>query len=211
VEEVAVMPLGLGLARTDRRLFRLPAVGRNQGALTDRLIYLKDPYLRSGLLFSPKLVSIATHQEARNMHDFRRVMTSAFLALTAWTATVNPSRADTGTLRVLFGTAAVVAGAGNGNGILTFHGKTYPFGISGASFGATLTLTVSEFEGRALNLRTPSDLAGNYIAVGAGGAIVGGLGVARLRNANGVILRLRGPKLGAGLSINLARVTITMM
>ena len=114
-------------------------------------------------------------------------------------------------MRILFGASGAVVGVGNGNGVLTFHGKTYPFELSGVSFGATLTLTVSEFEGRATNLRTPGDLAGNYIAVGAGGAIVGGVGIARLRNAKGVILVVRGPKLGAGLSVNLARVTITMM
>ena len=141
----------------------------------------------------------------------RVVITFAFLALAAWTAMVNPSQADTGTVHVLFGTAGIVVGVGNGTGTLTFHGKTYPFKVSGASFGATLAQTVSELEGRALNLRTPGDLAGNYIAVGAGGAIVGGIGVARLRNANGVILVVRGPKLGAGLSVNVARVTITMM
>lgn len=145
------------------------------------------------------------------MPDFRSMVASAFLALAAWTATVNPLQADTGTVRVLFSTAGVVGGVGNGKGTLIFHGKTYSFEVSGASFGATLALTVSEFEGRALNLRNPGDLAGNYIAVGAGGAIVGGVGVARLRNANGVILVVRGPKLGAGLSVNLARVTITMI
>ena len=145
------------------------------------------------------------------MRDFRSVITSAFLALAAWTTTVNPSQADTGTVHVLFSTAGVVAGVGNGKGTLTFHGKTHPFGVSGASFGATLALTVAELEGRALNLRTPGDLAGNYIGVGTGGAIVRGIGVARLRNANGVILVVRGSKLGAGFSINLARVTITMI
>ena len=145
------------------------------------------------------------------MRDFRKVITSVLLALAAWMATVNPSRADTGTVHVLFGAAGAVVGVGSGKGTLTFHGKSYPFEVSGASFGATLALTVSEVEGRALNLRTPSDLAGNYIAVAAGGAFVGGMGVARLRNAKGVILVVRGPKLGAGLSVNLARVTITMM
>jgi hypothetical protein len=144
------------------------------------------------------------------MRGFRNSVASAFLALVAWMATVNPLQADTGTVRVLFGTAGVVAGVGNGKGELTFHGKTYPFEVSGASFGATLTLTVSELEGRALNLHSPSDLAGNYIAIGAGGALVGGVGVARLRNRNGVVLVVRGPKLGAGLSINLASVTITV-
>jgi hypothetical protein len=145
------------------------------------------------------------------MRDFRSVVTSAFVALAAWTATVNPLQAETGTVRVLFGATGVVVGVGNGKGTLTFQGKTYPFEVSGASLGTTLALTVSELEGRVLNLRTPGDLAGNYIAVGASGAIVGGVGVARLRNANGVILVVRGPKLGAGLSVNLARVTITMM
>src|SRR6202012_6246105 len=144
------------------------------------------------------------------MRDFHNVITFAFLTLAAWMSTVNPSQADTGTVRVVFGTAGVVAAMGSGRGTLTFHGKTYPFEISGASVGATLMLTVSELEGRALNLHTPGDLAGNYIAVGAGGAIVGGAGVARLRNAKGVILVVRGPKLGVGLSVNLARVTITM-
>jgi len=39
---------------------------------------------------------------------------------------------------------------------------------------------------------------------------VGGMGIARLRNAKGVILVVRGPKLGAGLSVALAHVAITM-
>src|SRR5215475_12061375 len=99
------------------------------------------------------------------MRGFCSVITAAVLALAAWTVTVTPSQADTGTVHVIFGAAGIIAGAGNGKGTLTFHGKTYPFEVSGASFGATLALTVSEYEGRALNLRTPGDLAGNYIAV----------------------------------------------
>jgi hypothetical protein len=144
------------------------------------------------------------------MRDFRSVITSAFLTLAAWTAMVNPSQADSGIVHILFGTAGVVVGVGDGKGTLIFHGKTYPFEVSGASFGATLTQTVSELEGRALNLRTPGDLAGKYIAVGAGGAIVGGMGVARLRNTNGVVLVVRGRKLGVGISVYVARVTIRM-
>jgi hypothetical protein len=175
------------------------------------LIYLKHRYVQSGFGFSQSPVLLAKHQEPVNMRDFRSVVTSAFLVLAAWAATVNPLQAGTGTVRVLFGTAGIIVGVGNGKGTLTFQGKTYSFEVSGASFGATLTQTASELEGRALNLNTPEDLAGNYIAVGAGGAIVGGAGVARLRNAKGVILMVRGPKLGVGLSVNLARVTITMM
>jgi hypothetical protein len=140
----------------------------------------------------------------------RSVLMSALLALAAWAATVNPVPADTGTVSVLFSAAGVVAGVGNGEGTLTFHGKTYPFVVSGASFGTTLAMTVSDLEGRALNLRAPGDLAGNYVAVAVGGALAGGAGVARLRNSKGVVLVVHGPKLGVGLSLNLARVTITM-
>ena len=145
------------------------------------------------------------------MYDFRSVITALVLALTAWTAMVNPSRADTGTVQVLFSTAGVVVGIGDGRGTLTFRGKTYPFRVSGASVGATLAMTVADLEGRALNLRAPGDLAGKYIGVGASGAIVGGAGVARLRNANGVVLVVRGPRLGTGVSIHLTGIAITMM
>jgi hypothetical protein len=73
---------------------------------------------------------------------------SALVALATWTATVNPLQAEAGTVRVLFGTVGVV-GVGNGKGTLTFHGKTHPFEVSGASIGPTLALAVNELEGRA--------------------------------------------------------------
>jgi hypothetical protein len=145
------------------------------------------------------------------MRGLRKVIPSVLLALAAWVITVDPLQAGTGTVRVLLGTAGVVVGTGNGKGTLTFRGKTYPFEVSGVSFGATLTETVSDLEGRVLNLHSPEDLAGDYVGIGIGGAVVAGAGVARLRNAKGVILVVRGSKLGAGLSVNLAHVTITMI
>jgi len=144
------------------------------------------------------------------MRSFRNLVALVVLSLVACMALSVPSQARTGTVRILFGTAAVVIGVGNGTGTLTFQGKTYPFAVSGASFGVTLTQAVSELDGTVRNLHRPEDLAGNYIAVGLGAAIGGGAGVARLRNAKGVTLVLRGPKLGAGLAVNVAKVTITM-
>jgi hypothetical protein len=41
------------------------------------------------------------------MRDLRSLITSAFLAIAVWTVTVNPSRAETGTVRVVFGTAGL--------------------------------------------------------------------------------------------------------
>jgi len=114
------------------------------------------------------------------MRDFRSAMASALMTLTIWTATATPSQADTGTVHVLFSKAGVIAAVGSGKGELTFHGKKYLFEVSGASLGATLGLSVTEFVGRALNLRAPGDLAGTYTAASAGAALVAGAGAARL-------------------------------
>jgi len=62
----------------------------------------------------------------------------AVFTLFLWSGTITPSQADTGTLRVVFGKAGLVAAVGSGEGVLTFHGKRYGFLVAGASIGATL-------------------------------------------------------------------------
>jgi hypothetical protein len=144
------------------------------------------------------------------MRNFRGAIAYTLITFVEWMATTNASLADTGRVHVLFSKAGVIAAIGSGTGVLTFHGKKYPFDVSGASLGATLALSVNEFVGQAENLSNPGDLAGTYTALGAAGALVAGAGAARLRNSNGVVLVLRGPRLGVELSASLARVTITM-
>jgi hypothetical protein len=95
--------------------------------------------------------------------------------------------------------------------VLTFRGRNYPFKVSGASIGATIGASTSKLTGRALNLRSPGDIAGTYSAIGAGGALAAGAGGVQLQNGNGVILQLSGPKVGVELSASLAGVTISMM
>jgi hypothetical protein len=144
------------------------------------------------------------------MRNFRGAIASSLIAFATWAVATSPSPADTGSVHVLFSKAGVIAAIGNGTGVLTFRGRKYPFDVSGASLGATLALSVNEFVGEARNLRTADDLAGTYTAAGIAGALGAGAGTARLRNANGVVLVLRGPRLGVEFSASLARVTITM-
>jgi hypothetical protein len=132
------------------------------------------------------------------------------VTLVLWSAAAAPSQADTGTLRVIFGKGGLITAAGTGRGILTFHGKEYPFEASGASFGTTLGVSASEFGGRASNLRTPSDLAGSYTGLGVGASLGAGVGWARLRNEKGVVLVLRGPKIGVEVYANWGWVRIDM-
>jgi hypothetical protein len=126
-----------------------------------------------------------------------------------------PSRAETGSVAVVFTKGGLILGVGGGEGVLTLRGRHYPFTVSGMSVGATIGASTTKLVGQALNLRGPESIEGTYSAIGAGGALAGGAGSVRLRNtngviANGVILQLSGPKVGVELSAALAGVTIRL-
>jgi hypothetical protein len=126
-----------------------------------------------------------------------------------------PSRAETGTVAVVFNKGGFIVGVGSGEGVLVFRGKRYPFTVSGMSVGFTIGASSTKLVGQALNLREPGSIEGNYTAIGAGGALAGGAGTVRLRNTNGVItngviLQLAGPKVGVELSAAVAGVTIRL-
>ena len=140
----------------------------------------------------------------------RPAILCAVLTLLLGSGTATPSQADTGTLRVVFGKAGLVAAVGSGEGILTFHGKHYAFLVVGGSIGATLAASTSVLRGTALNINTPNDLAGTYTGAGGGAAAAVGVSGVRLRNEKGVVLELRGAKLGVEVSANLALIAITM-
>jgi hypothetical protein len=121
-----------------------------------------------------------------------------------------PSLAETGQVAVVFTKGGFIVGVGGGEGVLVFRGKRYPFTVSGMSVGATIGASTTKLVGRALNLRGPASIEGNYSAVGAGGALAGGAGGVQLQNANGVILQLSGPKVGVELSAAVAGVSIRL-
>jgi hypothetical protein len=74
----------------------------------------------------------------------------------------------------------------------------------GGSIGTTLARSTSVLGGSALNISTSSDLAGTYADVGGGAAVAADVSGVRLRNEKGVVLELRGAKLGVEVSANLA-------
>lgn len=140
----------------------------------------------------------------------RRIVRTILLALFVSAGLTAPSRADSGSVRIVFTKAAFVVGVGRGRGVLTFRGHDYAFKISGASLGATFGASIAKLVGRAIKMRDPVDIAGTYAAVGAGATLAGGVGSAVLKNENGVILQLHGVKVGVELSVNLAGATITL-
>jgi len=120
------------------------------------------------------------------------------------------SRADTGQVAVVFTKGGFIVGVGGGEGVLLYRGKKYPFTVSGMSVGFTIGASTTKLVGRALNLRGPASIEGSYAVGGAGGAIAAGAGAVQLQNANGVILQLSGPKVGAEVSAAVGGVTIRL-
>jgi len=135
----------------------------------------------------------------------------ALVALLVGVAGVStPSRAETGQVAVIFTKGGLVVGVGGGQGVLVLRGHKYPFTVSGMSVGFTIGASTTKFVGRALNLKGPASIEGSYSVVGAGGAVAAGAGGVQLQNANGVILQLSVPKVGAELSAALGGVTIRL-
>jgi len=120
-----------------------------------------------------------------------------------------PSYAETGAVRFSVGSAGFIIGVGGGSGVLRFRGRNYPLSIGGVRIG-TIGASATEVRGVARNLRQASDIAGTYSAVGAGVAVIGGVGSARLQNERGVVLDVRAVKVGLEANLNLGGVTISM-
>jgi hypothetical protein len=120
------------------------------------------------------------------------------------------AQAETGAVRVVFTKGGFIIGVGGGHGVLTFRGRHYPFRVSGMSIGATIGASTTNLVGHALNIRSPGDIAGNYSAIGAGGALAAGAGGVQLQNEKGVVLQLHGAKVGVELSAAVGGVSIAM-
>jgi len=120
------------------------------------------------------------------------------------------SQADTGSVRITITKAGFIVGAGGGGGTLRYQGKSYPLRIGGVSIGATIGASRTELIGQAYNMHSPSDIAGTYTAVGAGAALAGGAGAVRLKNSKGVVLELKGRKIGLEFSVDLSGMEVSL-
>lgn len=121
-----------------------------------------------------------------------------------------PLHAITGSVRVTVAKAGFIVGAGGGRGVLTFRHRNYPFTVQGLSLGITAGASINKLVGRADYIHELSDFAGTYSMVGAGGAMVGGVGGVQLSNDKGVTITLKGLKGGLEVSANITKVVITL-
>src|SRR4051812_46566575 len=144
------------------------------------------------------------------MSKFRIRALGVALVLLSTFGLASSSRADTGTVRVIFTKGGFIVGVGGGHGVLHFRGHNYRFTVSGMSVGFTIGASTTQLAGQALNLQSPTDIQGTYNVIGAGGALAAGAGGVSLKNEKGVVLQLAGGKVGVELSAAVGGVTISM-
>lgn len=145
----------------------------------------------------------------RNLLRSVKVCAAIIAAAAVLASATVPSSAATGSVRIRATKVGFIIGVGGGEGVLHFRGRNYPFRVSGISAG-TIGVARSDLVGTAFHLRTAADIEGSYSAAGAGLAVAGGGTTARLRNANGVVLELRGVQVGFAASLNVGGVTISL-
>lgn len=119
------------------------------------------------------------------------------------------SHAQTGSVRIHVAKAGFIVGVGGGSGTLHFNGRNYRLNVSGIGVG-TIGVASADMVGQVYNLRSPADIAGTYTAVSGSIAVAGGGKTARLQNANGVVMELRGTQVGFEVSLSLSGMTVAL-
>ena len=127
-------------------------------------------------------------------------------SVTAATAKAPP---PSGTLTISTTSIAVGIGVNWGTGILTTHGKRYPFALQGLEVGG-LGVSKVRANGQVYHLRQVADFAGTYVAVGADAAVVQGAGLLTMRNQHGVVINLQSVQQGVKLTAGGEGITIKL-
>jgi hypothetical protein len=132
------------------------------------------------------------------------------LLVLAGTAFVPAAYADSGGIVFSVVKAGIIVGGSGGSGTLFFHGRQYPLGIGGLSYGFTFGASETHFSGVVSNIRRPSDVSGVYAAGNVGAAVGRGVQAIVLTNQKGAVLRLTGRSVGAIVSADLNGLVITV-
>ena len=105
-------------------------------------------------------------------HGFHSIKTGLAIIAAAimFLGAATPSHAETGSVRISIGKAGFIVGVGGGNGVLSYHGRSYPLSIGGVSIG-TIGVAQANLSGRAYNLRSAGDIVGTYAAVSSSAAV----------------------------------------
>jgi len=145
------------------------------------------------------------------MQIFRQArMVLTALATMVGATISSPAFADSGAIRISVVKGGWFIGANGGSGTLIFHGRRYPLSVGGVDAGLVFGLSQTTFTGRVLHIHSPSDVAGVYVAAGAGAALGIGARLIQLTNDKGAILQLEGRQIGLIANLDLSGLAIAL-
>jgi hypothetical protein len=138
------------------------------------------------------------------------VFRAGLIALLALAGISTAADADGGGISFSVIKAGIIIGGSAGSGTLSFHGRQYPLGIGGLSYGFTFGASETHFRGTVSNIRGPGDVSGVYAAGNVGAALGRGAQAIVLTNQHGAVLELTGSSVGAIVSADLNGLVITV-
>ena len=148
------------------------------------------------------------------MMNIRKITGPVLLATTLLVgslALAADAKKPSGTVAIDETQFAFIVGGSAGGGKLTFQGKEYPFKIGGITAGANVGVSKMSATGEVYDLKDISKFPGIYTKLDVGIALGGGVGGLRLKNENGVIMRLESRTQGLQLNVGSSSgITITM-
>ncbi len=147
------------------------------------------------------------------MFNIRKIFCSLALGLVV--VANGASAADTpkvpsGTVRFNEMQYAVILGGGEGEGVLTYKNKDYPFKISGASLGLNVGVSKVSASGEVYDLDDISKFDGMYNSYESGIAFGAGVGGNVMKNENGVIMRVKSTSEGFQLNLSAAGMKVEL-
>ena len=123
---------------------------------------------------------------------------------------VHNANADSGSITLTIYKGGWIVGASGGGGTLTFRGRSYGLSVGGIDYGLVFGGSKTVLHGRVRNIQRASDVAGVYVAAGAGVAVGRGVRAIVLTNQNGAVLELSGRQIGLMANADVSGLAITM-
>ena len=148
------------------------------------------------------------------MMNIRKITGPVLLATTLLVgslALAADAKKPSGTVAIDETQFAFILGGSVGGGKLMFEGQEYPFKIGGLTVGVNVGVSKMSAAGEVYDLTDISQFPGTYTKLDASIALGGGVGGLRLKNENGVIMRLESRTQGLQLNVGSASgIKVTM-
>ena len=148
------------------------------------------------------------------MMNIRKITSPILLAtmlLMGSLALAADTKKPSGTVAIDETQFAFILGGSVGGGKLMFEGQEYPFKIGGLTVGVNVGVSKMSAAGEVYDLTDISKFPGTYTKLDASIALGGGVGGLRLKNENGVIMRLESRTQGLQLNVGSASgIKVTM-